>query len=656
MKKIVFFLVSLLVISFVGLQQVAAETTTKGTFTKIGPQVFTTSALTAKTGTNDNGTPLMYILLHGTPTVLAVVDLNTDSVIHTFELDSTSAWGLTVDNQNTVWVGGTSKGNLYSFNPNTSEFVNHGNMHENAKDTSIQDIAYGNKTIFGGSAYGGSVFGYSIDSKEVKQYGTIQANKEFAKSVAYSDKTNTLFVGIGSNAELVEVDVTTGRVLSSFLPNQYKDEKYISDLDLAGDLLFARMYPSAEIAIFNVHTKEYLGELAGDSRGISPLSPDGKSVYYFSDESLFEYNLDTKKATKLDVTIPQGKTALSLGFVQLENKPDLSLVGLLDNQGTIFVYNLETKQSELKSLSLPGQPITLYTMIESEDKKQIFVNGYMSGGLGVYNVETGQSTDVKGISQVESIAMLNGKMYFGGYPKARVLEYDVKDPWGSTAPRELFNLTKYRQERLTAMVGVESVNKLYIGSFPDNGEKGGALVVYDPATKTNQVIENYIPNHSIVSLTYHDGYVYGGTSIFANQKASKYPAKFFRFPVDNPTKKEIIPLPINGNLVTGMITGPDGQIWGMINGTLFAYDPATQSYRWTEVLPKISGRFMNAKLLFGIDGQLYATVEGMLTKVDPATLQVEILKYTGAYDLAQDYLGNLYFRDQADLWKYSPNR
>ncbi|MBE4907087.1 WD40 repeat domain-containing protein [Bacillus luteolus] len=622
-------------------------------FTKIGPQVFTSSALTATTGTDSKGTPLMYVILHGTPTVVAVIDLNTETLVRTLTLeDSTSATGLDVDENQVLWVGGTNNGSVYSYDPNTDVFKNHGNKLENPKDTAILDIDVEDTILFAGSAYGGSVFGLSTTTDELINYGQIIDKKEFVKSVKYFKPRNSIYLGVGSNAELVEMDLITG-LKRNFLPKKYANEKFISDLDLAGNKLFARMYPSKKIAVFDTSTNTLADEFPADSRGVSPVSPNGQIVYYSSKGSIYEYNLLTQKSNELSAKIPEGTSALSLNFVQL--KDGLSLVGLLDNHGNYFIYNIASGNHTVKKLALPGQPITLHTMIESLDGGQIFVNGYMSGGLGIYDIITGNSQDLKGISQVESMAFLNGKLYFGGYPKARILEYDLEQPWDFSNPIELFRLEQVGQERPTAMIADDASNQLFVGTFPGNKTNSGVLAIYNPISKEHKVIKNYIPEQSIVSFAKHNGYIYGGTSIFSNHSASKYTAKLFRFPIDNPSKKEIIPLPVNSSLVTGLIHGPYETIWGWANGTLFVYNPQDDSIRWKEILSTISGRLKNAKMIVGKDGYVYATVEGRLLQIDPISLKHTTLKENEAYDLAQDYNGDLYFRNQADLWKYSTN-
>ena len=221
---------------------------------KIGPQVFQTSALTSAAGSDDQGNTYMYFIMHGTPSALAVVDLNSDELIHTYELThSTSAWGLDVNDDGTVWVGGTTDGHVYSYNPNNEEFIDHGNQLTNPKDTAIQDIDAAEDQIFGSTAYGGSVFLYNYKTENLKNYGQVLNKKEFAKSLVYDKENHSLFIGVGSKADLVKLDLKSGKK-TAFLPDIYKDDKYIRDLKIIDDYLLARMDPSNRLVIFDKNT------------------------------------------------------------------------------------------------------------------------------------------------------------------------------------------------------------------------------------------------------------------------------------------------------------------------------------------------------------------------------------------------------------------
>ena len=233
-----------------------------------------------------------------------------------------------------------------------------------------------------------------------------------------------------------------------------------------------------------------------------------------------------------------------------------------------------------------------------------------------------------------------------------MLELDLTKPWDDKNPREIMRLGNYGQSRSTAITAVPELQQIYVGTYPETSIGGGALAVYNLKEDNYKIYENYIYNQSLISFLHHNRYIYGGTSVHANYKVNDRGARFFRFNPNDPEEKEYIHLPFKSSMITSLISDERGRIWGMGDGTLFSYDPHTKEIRSKEILELISGRFKNAKIIEGIDRNIYGTVEGKLFKANPGTLEIEILLEEGAQEIAQDDQGNLYYRDQADLWKY----
>ncbi|AIE61394.1 WD40 repeat domain-containing protein [Bacillus methanolicus] len=627
---------------------------TNATFTKIGPQVFNGTALAAAFGKSPDNQPYMYVLQHGTPSALSIINLASGKTEKIFTLEnSTSAWGIDVDENQKVWIGGTSSGHLYEYDPQSQNLKDYGNVLKHGRDTAILDLDAAGGRIYGSTAYEGTVFSYIPEIGERIDYDQISKGKQFAKSVYFDDELQSIFIGIGSKAELIRYDIRT-KIRYRFLPWEYRNEKYISDIQIVDQYLFARLDPSHKILVFDKKTLKLLDVIDATSKTISAKSPDGDRVFYTNNGELYAYNYKSKEIVKIKAPL-KGMDAINLGFVELNQKeyPGYTLVGLLSNNGNYFLYNLQTGKFSLEKINLAQLPVTLYTMTENPEKDKIIINGFMSGGLTVYDIETGKTTEIKGISQIESMVFFNNKLFLGTYPKAKLLEIDLPRAWNSSSIKELQRYSELGQERTTALLGVSENNKLFIGTYPETSTGGGLLSVYD--LKTNKAInyENYIPDQSIISLTNLNGFVYGGTTVFANHKKSAENATFFRFPINNPGQKEKIKLPFKATMVNSLINRKnDKTIWGMADGKLFKYEIESGDFDFIEIVPAISGRFKNAKILFGNDGNIYGTVEGILFKANPDTLDVTILKKEGAHDLAIDKYGNLYFRNEADMWKY----
>jgi hypothetical protein len=623
----------------------------ENTFSRIGPQIVNTNAITAAAGNTENGTALMYVILQGEPAKLAVIDLATNQLVDEQPLkDSSIAWAIAVDSKGMVWVGGTPNEQLYCYNPNTKKMKKLGKA-SNKTSTSIHDLEITKDgTVFGSSSYGGNVFRY-IERKGFKDLGQVSVGKKLARSLAYSDESKTLFVGLGSKAELVAWNQTTNKK-KAILPKKYQNETSIYDLDEEKGVLFAKLEPSKKILLFNSKSYAFIGELDASSRGVSPISPDGKKVYYTNQYHLYEYDLLSKKKSMLNFTL-KGTEAVSLDFVNLSDGP--ALVGLLGNTGTFLLYHLNSQTYTIGKLPLPPLYVPIYN-IASGLKGTIYSSGFVTGHMSIYDPESGTNTVLRNIGQAEGITALNEKMYLGIYPGATVYEYNPFDGYTTGSVKPLFSIG-YGQDRTLAMVGVDKLNKLFIGTHPKNGEVGGALAIYDTKTKKLIVRKNIVPNQSIACLAYSNGYIYGGTSIFSGKNLEgKANAVFFRLKADQPNGKiEILTPPTKKpRLIHALLLGSDQRIWGLSDGNLFEYDVNKKSMKVTNIVPTTSGRFKNGNLLNGQDGNIYGSIEKYLFRVNPKTMKVEMLQNSGVDDIATDPRGDIYFSDNTDLWVYRP--
>ncbi|MEX0332431.1 MAG: hypothetical protein AB3N64_13500 [Puniceicoccaceae bacterium] len=113
----------------------------------------------------------------------------------------------------------------------------------------------------------------------------------------------------------------------------------------------------------------------------------------------------------------------------------------------------------------------------------------------------GQHTFATG--QAYSATTLDGKMYLASYPQARLSVYDPELPLsfgieGGDNPRDLGRMDDVGY-RPNAMIATPD-GKLWIGSGPDYGLKGGTLAWYNPETELKASHRAIIPEMSPASL------------------------------------------------------------------------------------------------------------------------------------------------------------
>ncbi|MRX73665.1 hypothetical protein GJU40_16100 [Bacillus lacus] len=622
-------------------------------FQQIGAQVKNLNVSAAASGSNKKGEPLMYSVLQGMPAQLAVTNLATGKLTDVKALGGTTAgWSVEVADSSNVYIGTTPGELLYHYDPDGRKLTKLGKPTVK-NSTVIWDLAYAaqSRTLYGVSSNEGRLFQYG--GKSFKDLGTVISGKKDARSIAYDPAGNQLFIGLGSPAELAVYDIKNGKK-TAILPGAYRGQKHIEDIKVINGTVFVKLNPANKILTFDAKTKKLLGEFSATSKGVSPLTPGGNSVYYGNGSSLFEYDLTTGKSL-LAVNNRIPTSLVSLDFVNI--KGDFTLVGKVGNVQRYMTYHPHSKEYQNLDLTLPMQPIEMHKIGGGTDGK-IYSSGFLNGSMGIYDPGTKMTVHGSSIGQLESMASLGGKIYFGTYPKSRILEYNPKESWHpGTNPREVFSLESVGQDRPMAALAVPGTNKLVFGTAPVSGKSGGALAVYDPSSKKMLSRHGIVKDHSIVSLAYSakGKLVYGGTSIFGkpNVDKTKTKAVLFSLPAGNlSAKPQHIALPYKHvRFISALTAADDGKVWGMADGRVFYLQPGKGVTDVGSVVPDVAGHTPQASLVTGRDGNIYGCVEKTLFKVDKKSYKITILRKNDVHQLIQSSSGDLYYHDKKVLWK-----
>jgi hypothetical protein len=637
--------------------KILAQTTktlrTSPSFQNLGVQIQNTRIGVSSFGKDALGRETNYTVVQGNPAKLVGTLLENEEVVVEKSLTgATGSWAVTVATDGKVYTGTWPNGHLYQFNPQTDSVTDLGQV-EN--ETMIWDLKAGpNGSVFGGTNPNAILFSYE-PNEGIKSFGSM-SSEDHIKNVAYDRHTNSVYAGVGLKAHLMKYDLGTNQK-TEVLPQLTSGFTSVYDLQAYGGKLFVRLEPDFKVRVLDAATLEIEHEVLAHSRGVSPLSPDGKKVYFTQLGKLFEYNLETKTSSPvlssgLEVDLKANVTGF--GYVQLNNPdyPGYSLAGTLNNSGDYFVYNLEKQTLKISKFPLPAQSTDIFSIGTGNDGK-IYSGGFLAGGIGAFDPLTGTSVNLGDLSQTEGMTSLGNQMYFGTYPGAVIHAFDTTRPWKRKVnPLVKLGLANHGQLRPVALLGVEERNKLFIGTTPNEGTLGGAFTVYDPATSDSQVFTNIIPNQSVISLTYLNGKVYGGTSIFGGSGASPISHEGKIFVWDDSLKQktdEYTPV-LGKSAIVAMTVGPDQKIYGFAQGTLFVLNPETGQTEYTkDIFPEVYIERTGATLLTGTDGFLYGTMGGKLFQIDPLTKNITILKEDNTFRLAQDHQGNLYFKNSETL-------
>lgn len=633
--------------------QVTIEPLMIGTFTNLGTQVTAAKVLGGAFG-EENGEPVLYSVISAEPAKFISIRVSDGSLIRMIDLpDAKGAWSLARSDTGLIYIATYDSGRLYRYSPGDANVVDLGQPI--AGESYLWDIKPGpSGKIYGGTYPNGKTFEYNPATNQFTDYGPM-SSENYVRSVAYDAASHVIYAGIGPHAKLTKFDIST-HTKQDMLPVSYADKEWVYDVDIAGGKLFAKINPSADMLVYDIQSQqvEYTIPLVG-SYGVSPLSPSDDKVYYTTDQTLHYYDISDQLHASLNVDT--GGYGAAYGFVQLDQGGfSDDVLAVWTREAKLLKYDMSSGQSEILIPELPEQALEIRSIVVGSDG-HAYSGGFLAGGLGEYDPVSGTQVQYKGVGQAEGSTALGGKLYFGVYPGAAVVEYDPAFPG---VFHERFRLDAYDQDRPFAMLGVEDENKLFIGTVTKYGKLGGVLASYDPSTGAYQANRHVIADQSIISLAYKDGFVYGGSSIYGGLGAvpTATEAKMFIWDVANEVKvAEFVPVP-GKRAITELITGPDGSIWGVAEDTLFVFDPSTNQVVYSKA--EFSADYSNADHIWegasfalGTNGLIYGTFEGRFFRIDPATKVITDLRSNASTYLATDGNGNFYFKDVYNLWRYT---
>ena len=648
---------------------VKVEVNPIGTFENLGEPILNFINQDAAIG-KEQGKDVAYAVVKGAndSTVFAVFDLLSAKVIKTIPMPGvTGAWGVKAASDGKIYAGTHYDGHLFQYTPGGDSLVDLGRLGEETHVWTL--VAGANGKIYAGTYPNAHVFEYDPAANVVNDLGRVHPTEKYVRSLAYDSDRNVLYAGVGgSTAGIVKINLATGskqEILQQLLPSAYSNYDFAMNMGYALGKLFVRLNKPDHLLIVDVATEsiEYYNPngLGMGSRTLATMPGDNQNIY-FGGYVLRSYNIATRTFA-VEFSDPNARAANFFDgkFVQLNDPswPGYTFIGVSE-KGQIMMHNKQTGELSTNQVDNYGSPILIQSVHTGFDGN-IYIGGYLGAtGFTSYRPSDGTFTEIQQFGQVESVASVNNKLYIGTYGNARVHEYDPTAAWTSTNPRRVAELVKDGQDRPFAMAGVDSLNKLYVGSVPDYGSLSGALTVYDVPTRKAQVFKDIVHNQGVVSLVYKDGFVYGGTTIYGGlgtSGPSETEGKLFVFDTATNTKVfEIAPVP-GRKVVSGLLAGPDGLIWGVAEDTIFKFDPNTRQvvYKAAKLGRYAAGTvWVDAFLKLGADGNVYGTNrQKTLFMIKPDTMDFVVIKNGAGNYLTQDAYGNLYMSNDATLWKYT---
>ncbi|WP_052759566.1 cohesin domain-containing protein [Paenibacillus sp. DMB20] len=622
----------------------------------------------------EDGKDVFYTTVNGDTAIFNVVDIKNHKLIRSFPLTGTQqSWRQTIAPDGTVYIGGITtsgqtKGDLWAYSPATKTIQNLGQPIPGEKSiwTLITD-EHGN--VYGGTFQSGKVFKYDPATQKFHDYGSMIQGQEYVRSIAYHE--GFVYAGIGTKGDVVRLNVETGekQVISdgvaALLGVEAAAVPFAYDMTIVNGLLAVKFGdPSMTLLFYDLKAKEWLPHKVGkDAGGITgagvfsfnQLVAKDNKLYIPANGHVTKVNLDTFE-TRL-TAIKYGTSFRGAGWVGFDANGKEQSFATMKANGDYSIFNVVDETSENYPSVLQGQPNPIHNIEQGPDGK-LYMSGY-PGGMGAqFDPATLKYTTFV-LEQAEGMIAHGNDMYFGVYPGGHVYKADTTQPVPKA--EKVFTIGDH-QDRPYIMKTME--DKIMIGTIPDYGQLGGALTIYDPAAGQHEVFRDIVKNQSIVGLAYKDGYIYGSTTVHGGLGISptERSAKMFVWDVANKKKVTEFTLNIPGlsnpPMISGLTVGPDGNIWGGVNGILFKLDPKTyELIDYKNVYSDISnyGMWRPYHSYWSKDGLLYMDLADRITIIDPRTMDhvrlvpdsMEVKFMSTAIDASGNE--NIYYADASSM-------
>jgi hypothetical protein len=605
---------------------------------KFGPEQTIPDAILSKLGQSAaigigaDGKPEAYFFANGAPGTFYAFDAITGEKRFSQQVSLAKiVWGMTYSPDGNVYFASSENGRLFRYSPSEQTITDLG---VNPSGSFVWDI---NATPDGRYLYGavypnGKIFEYDTHQSKFRDLGTMMEGKDYVRGLGVTDRY--VYAGLGTYGEteprvMIRIDRETGTKTNITVPST---STFISDVHAYNGRLFAT---SGLLYVLDEETLQPIGShsFGGMISPPSPLAPN--LVYWTGSGKIYSYNTDTDVKQEVGSLPPlQTSNMKALGWVQASEGEfaGKTVLAGFNQYGESFLFDPASGQSLLVEPDVEGSPVQHHSLKTGPDGR-LYMGGYHQG-LSIYDPQT-KSFPVRQYQslQAESIGFLNGKVYFGMYGGAQIFEYDPALPWnyGTGAghnPYRIYDI--HEQDR--PYVFASGDNKLFIGTIPDYGRLGGKLTIYDAAAGTWKEYDNseLVHNQAITGLAYHNGKLYGSTTIRGGLGIDPTESEAKLFIWDVAQEKKILErtLDLPGHhppMIGDLEIGPDGLVWGATGSAIFALDPETLDVVKGKSIysPTLdsTGSWRPFDLIFGDDGYIYSTIGQAITVIDPQTLE-----------------------------------
>lgn len=626
----------------------------------LGPMVSVNLGQAGAIQQNSLGENEVYFHTNGLPGKFYAVDAETGELKFSELIPNSEAiWAMTVGSDKNVYFSVTGDGKLYRYLPAQKKIELLGT---NPSGSWVWDLeASPDGKIYGGTYNSdksdGKVFEYDIATGTFRNYGSVKTGQDYVRGIAVDG--DYIYAGLGTNVHLFKINRHTGEKTEIIIPDNATNTKTgdtgtIADVFIANGKLFVSV-STINMVVLDLQTHELLNTFQYSNMISKPSPYDPNLIYYKHETKLFKYNMAINQSSEIQLPVPLPDTVRvkDMQWIEMKSgeKAGKIVLAMVTQYGEYILYDPADHWLSFIELEIDPAPVRIQALELGMDGR-IYLGGYQRG-MSIYNPFTNDiDLNISSFAQPEGIGFMNDMVYYGTYVGAIMYRYDPTKPMVLNSNPELVYDIKNEQDRPFAITSGD--NKLFVGTVPDYGMLGGSLAIYDEVknswTQYNQVVEN----QSILSLAYKDGFLYGGTTVWgglgSNPAASE--AKIFVWDTALNRKVDEYSIHIPGideapRMIGEISFGPDGLLWGVVDGTIFALDTNTKQVVKSKLLfPSLynTSKWKAYDLRWSPDGMIYTTLSRKLMVIDPETLRYKIIDDAGLMnDMTLGIDGSIYY-------------
>jgi streptogramin lyase len=545
------------------------------------------------------------------------------------KLGSAGGYGCVRGADGALYIGGIGPGNLYRYDPTTSELTNLGGAQFGVQY--IWDTAASpDGKVYGACYPTCSVIEYDVATGELRDLGRVVEGEEYVRSVCV-DHRGKVWAGVGNRAHLVVLDPQTGE-RHDVLPEDRRHNSTCYDLQASGKHVLISTLYDGEMLVFDAHTEGLARTIPMPDDSLCWMNtrggPPGRPYLYASPSGdLYQYDIDAGRLTRR-----------AEGLGQCEQVVEDRFVHGIDDQD-YFLYDLQQGEYlDRRTLTEAEEGMQIYTLTGAPDGN-LYGSTYINQHIFAYRPESGRLTDlgkcIRTGGQVDSIhAGRDGRIYLGSYVRAHLSIYDPRKPWRPSRdpdgnPREL-GMVGHGQYR-TQAITLGPDGNIWVGTIPSyNSAPTGALSRWNPETGEHESWLDLVPGGAVTRIAADEKHLYcaGG-------------GRFFVWDPWRETKVHEEERTVHSLVVAA------GQVLGSSGDEVLAFSP--QEMKILATLPSAIGPMEHmavapSGLVYGISGK-------GICEIDAAQWTARQVSAEGGKHIAVDRRGDVYFARGAGLWR-----